>query len=397
MAEIDFIKINVHAHFAKIARYLVMAGPLFAAGIMILPPEAFAEGIKAAGNTSVDHFESCRFLLSETQGSASEQNSDIKSRMSPYLARVQARITSFWTPPPVDDKPRTVIVRFRLERNGGVNNIAVEKSSGNDYVNMAATRAVQSAAPLPPFPANSTDSFLDLHLTLAIGEAENAVGSSDLSPQNAPPKASPTSERELRECESHLSFIFNAIHQVPQTEEGLKELKHITKELPSIARLGRHSHEYSNLIHTVENLHDDVKTKTEEISKKIIFETKFKQFDNLCEGKIAKGGMPPRFREEPVFSRLPETMTLGRAFCTAINGGGKAEFRILDDKIPTVSISVTTKKRRFAVILQKQMQVDLSEAWQAVEIQTPSDRRPADEFLGQTFMDRFPKLVQDEQ
>jgi TonB family protein len=90
-----------------------------------------------------------------------------------YLARVQARISGFWTAPPVDisGKALTVTVRFRLERDGRVGGVIIEQSSGNDYYDMAAQRAVQSAIPLPPFPPDLTDSYFDAHFTFAVGEA----------------------------------------------------------------------------------------------------------------------------------------------------------------------------------------------------------------------------------
>lgn len=95
------------------------------------------------------------------------------SGSNPYLARVQARISGFWTAPPVDISGRalTVTVRFRLERDGRVGSIIIEQSSGNDYYDMAAQRAVQSAIPLPPFPPDLTDSYFDAHFTFAVGEA----------------------------------------------------------------------------------------------------------------------------------------------------------------------------------------------------------------------------------
>ena len=90
-----------------------------------------------------------------------------------YLARVQARISGFWTAPPVDlsGKALTVTIRFRLERDGRVGSVIIEQSSGNDYYDMAAQRAVQSAIPLPPFPPDLTDSYFDAHFTFAVGEA----------------------------------------------------------------------------------------------------------------------------------------------------------------------------------------------------------------------------------
>jgi colicin import membrane protein len=91
---------------------------------------------------------------------------------NPYLALVQSRIRKFWEPPDVGvlATPR-VVVKFRLERNGQVSSIAIEESSGNDYYDMSAQRAIRSAVPLPPFPNDLTDSFFDAHFTFFVGEA----------------------------------------------------------------------------------------------------------------------------------------------------------------------------------------------------------------------------------
>jgi len=88
-----------------------------------------------------------------------------------YLALVQARINSMWTAPPVDisGKALSVIIKFRLERNGSVSNVMIEKSSGNEYYDISAHRAIQNAMPFPSFPPNLTDPYLDTHFTFTVG------------------------------------------------------------------------------------------------------------------------------------------------------------------------------------------------------------------------------------
>ena len=91
---------------------------------------------------------------------------------SPYWGRVQARIGSFWEPPPVELEGRAVVViKFHLERDGKVSKITVDRSSGNEYYDLAAQRAIQRAVPLPPVPPDLTDSFFDAYFTFAVGEA----------------------------------------------------------------------------------------------------------------------------------------------------------------------------------------------------------------------------------
>jgi TonB family protein len=90
---------------------------------------------------------------------------------SQYLSRVQARIRSMWNAPPIDasGKPLTVVMRFRIERDGRISGLMVEQSSGNEYYDLSAHRAIQSAVPLPPFPSDITEPYLDAHYTFAVG------------------------------------------------------------------------------------------------------------------------------------------------------------------------------------------------------------------------------------
>lgn len=89
-----------------------------------------------------------------------------------YLARVQTRISEQWVAPPVGAmvEALTVVVQFRLHRDGTVTQISIEKTSGNGYYDDAGRRAVQAASPLPPFPAWLTDSSLDAHFTFSVGQ-----------------------------------------------------------------------------------------------------------------------------------------------------------------------------------------------------------------------------------
>lgn len=96
------------------------------------------------------------------------------SGSNPYLARVQARISSFWTPvdaQSMQDQTLAVVVRFRLHRSGKVSDVVMEQPSGNDYFDLAARRAILSAEPLPTFPPDIKEPYFDAHFTFAVGEA----------------------------------------------------------------------------------------------------------------------------------------------------------------------------------------------------------------------------------
>ncbi|MEQ1793615.1 MAG: TonB family protein [Nitrospira sp.] len=89
-----------------------------------------------------------------------------------YLAQVRRKISSMWSAPPVDVTAQvySVVVKFRLHRDGSVSGVAVEQSSGNEYFDLAGKRAVVTANPLPGFPADLTESYFDAHFTFTVGE-----------------------------------------------------------------------------------------------------------------------------------------------------------------------------------------------------------------------------------
>lgn len=89
-----------------------------------------------------------------------------------YLAQVRRKISSMWSAPPVDVTAHvySVVVKFRLHRDGSVSGVAVEQSSGNEYFDLAGKRAVVTANPLPGFPAELTESYFDAHFTFTVGE-----------------------------------------------------------------------------------------------------------------------------------------------------------------------------------------------------------------------------------
>jgi TonB family protein len=91
---------------------------------------------------------------------------------SPYWARVQSIISSHWEPPPIDmaGQTYTVIVKFRLQRDGTIKDVVVQQSSGNTYFDMAGQRAVQRPRVLPVFPADMTDSYKDVEMVFRVGE-----------------------------------------------------------------------------------------------------------------------------------------------------------------------------------------------------------------------------------
>ena len=92
---------------------------------------------------------------------------------NPYWARVQSIISSQWEPPPIDmaGQTYTMIVKFRLQRDGTIKDVIVQKSSGNAYYDMAGQRAVLRPRILPVFPDEMADSYKDVEMVFRVGES----------------------------------------------------------------------------------------------------------------------------------------------------------------------------------------------------------------------------------
>ena len=92
---------------------------------------------------------------------------------NPYWARVQSIISSQWEPPPIDmaGQTYTMIVKFRLQRDGTIKDVVIQQSSGNAYFDMAGQRAVLRPRVLPVFPADMTDSYKDVEMVFRVGES----------------------------------------------------------------------------------------------------------------------------------------------------------------------------------------------------------------------------------
>jgi colicin import membrane protein len=92
---------------------------------------------------------------------------------NPYWARVQSIISSHWEPPPIDmaGQTYTMIVKFRLQRDGTIKDVVVQQSSGNAYYDIAGQRAVLRPRVLPAFPADMTDGYKDVEMVFRVGES----------------------------------------------------------------------------------------------------------------------------------------------------------------------------------------------------------------------------------
>ena len=109
---------------------------------------------------------------SPSTASSSSKNSKGQNR---YLGLIQAKIDQQWVAPPVaaNEDNLQVVLKFRILRSGAVTNLGIDRGSGNPYYDSAAKRAVQAADPLPPFPSDITESYLDVRYNFILGDSSS--------------------------------------------------------------------------------------------------------------------------------------------------------------------------------------------------------------------------------
>ncbi len=85
-----------------------------------------------------------------------------------YLEAVERKISQNWYSGVSSGTGGiSCIVYFRLNRDGGASDVRIEQSSGNQYFDRTALRAVMNSAPFPPLPRAFEDSFLGIHFTFS--------------------------------------------------------------------------------------------------------------------------------------------------------------------------------------------------------------------------------------
>jgi TonB family protein len=105
-----------------------------------------------------------RLQLLEVQPTSNSGNAASQSSAGTnhYYGLIQDLIQDQWRNTPLVADAPLVVLKFRIARSGKISQIRVDKSSGNGYYDSAARRAVNAVNPLPPFPSDISDPFLDV-------------------------------------------------------------------------------------------------------------------------------------------------------------------------------------------------------------------------------------------
>ena len=85
-----------------------------------------------------------------------------------YAQAIKERIAGQWKYPQEARKKKLegrLVVLFSLNREGGLTRLDITKTSGQEVLDREAERAIQSAAPFPPFPGHITVSRLNINVS----------------------------------------------------------------------------------------------------------------------------------------------------------------------------------------------------------------------------------------
>lgn len=125
---------------------------------------------------NVTPVESIKNRLQLLEGEFTSGSGKSSSQASPhnykYQEIVQGILQNQWENTPLVADAPIVVLKFRISRSGEITQIRISESSGNAHYDSAAQRAVRAVNPLPPFPPEISDSYLDVRW-IAIKEKKN--------------------------------------------------------------------------------------------------------------------------------------------------------------------------------------------------------------------------------
>jgi TonB family protein len=102
----------------------------------------------------------------DTQETISLDTDD--KRYVSYAQAIKERIAGQWKYPQEARKKKLegrLVALFSLSREGALTRLDITESSGHDVFDREAERAIQSAAPFPPFPSHITVSRLNINVS----------------------------------------------------------------------------------------------------------------------------------------------------------------------------------------------------------------------------------------
>ena len=148
----------------------------------LAPPEpeqdALGDKIAAIQIPKKQPFESGQPVSPQTKRGTQEMSTDLQvaessSKENVYWRKVRRKIDGLWVAPRIDfqpQKPLHVILAIKVDQpTRRVTGVTVVRTSGNQYYDEAAKRAVLKASPLPHFPPTMTDPYYEFKFRFTVG------------------------------------------------------------------------------------------------------------------------------------------------------------------------------------------------------------------------------------
>ena len=103
----------------------------------------------------------------EGNGNGPGKEGGSKDQINWYLAMIQDRFYSRWQRPVLGEQLSTV-VKIRIQKDGHISAVSLEKSSGNAIMDESAMTAAKSVPQIDPLPAAIQDSFYDVPIEFKL-------------------------------------------------------------------------------------------------------------------------------------------------------------------------------------------------------------------------------------
>jgi len=134
--------------------------------VELLRPPVDSMDLAEKPDTDISKTEAPPASSEDTQETISLDTED--KRYVTYAQAVKERIAGQWKYPQEARKKKLegrLVALFSLNREGALTRMEITRSSGHEVLDREAARAIESAAPFPPFPSTITVSRLNINVS----------------------------------------------------------------------------------------------------------------------------------------------------------------------------------------------------------------------------------------
>ncbi len=94
------------------------------------------------------------------------------SEFQTYMKNIQVKIKSNWEPDKTADKSASVVMSYKIDKNGNLKSFQILKSSGSQQLDDSAVKALKKSAPFEPLPKSYSGDDIDVQFTFDYNVVE---------------------------------------------------------------------------------------------------------------------------------------------------------------------------------------------------------------------------------